>query len=244
MKIIPLAAVALGAVGACATFTTVIRPWYLRWGATDEEVTGPMPLDERVPAPNLASTMAITIDAPPDEVWSWLVQVGDPPRAGYYSYTSLERLAGLRITNAGRILPEFQTVEVGQALDRNGTMVVQAVETGRHLVLGPPDSVDLLRCTWSFALRSTAGGSTRLITRVRARWSYRKMLRTTPPWSWPTWLLIEPGAFIMERKMLREIKRFAEASRGSRPEHEVPASEPAIPHPALEPRGEVLNVAD
>jgi hypothetical protein len=230
---------ALGAAGAGLAFAAIIRPWYLRWGATDDELTGPMPLDERVPSPNLSSTMAITIAAPPDEVWPWLVQVGDPPRAGYYSYTSLERLAGLHIENAGRILPEFQTVEVGQALDRNGTMVVQAVEPGRHLVLGPPESVDLLQCTWSFALRPAGDGLTRLIARVRARWSYRKMLRTTPPWTWPTWLLIEPGAFIMERKMLREIKRLAEASRDR-----SPANEPLVIDPALAPRDEVIIVAN
>jgi hypothetical protein len=118
-------------------------------------------------------------------------------------------------------------------------MVVQAVDPGRHLVLGPPESVDLLRCTWSFELRPTGVSSTRLITRVRARWSAVKMLRTTPPWAWPTWLLIEPGAFIMERKMLREIKRLAEATR-----ERSPANEPSIIDLALEPRDLVDNVAD
>jgi hypothetical protein len=65
------------------------------------------------------------------------------------------------------------------------------------------------------------------------------MLRTTPPWSWPTWLLIEPGAFIMERKMLREIKRLAEASRDR-----SPANEPLVIDPALAPRDEVIIVAN
>jgi hypothetical protein len=213
MKITSLATPALlAAVGATA-YTSVIRPWYHRWGATDEETVRPMPLDERVPNPTICTTMAITIDSPPGAIWPWLVQIGDPPRAGYYSYTWIEKLVGLDIQNAGRILPEFQRVEVGEALDRNGTMVVQAVEPGKLLVLGPPDSIDYLKCTWAFALYPIDERSTRLVTRVRARWSYRQIMRTTPPYSWPMWLLLDPGAFIMERKMLHEIKRLAEAHR-------------------------------
>jgi hypothetical protein len=192
-------------------FFKLVRPWYLRWGATDAEIERPMPLDERIPEPKLNSTMAITIDAPREEVWPWLVQIGDPPRAGYYSYTWIERMVGLRITNAGVVLPEFQTVHVGQALDKGGTMVVQAVEPGCHLVLGPPETVDFVKCTWAFGLYPIGDNVTRLVTRVRANWSYLQTIRETPPYGWPFWLGIEPGAFIMERKMLLEIKRLAEA---------------------------------
>ena len=39
------------------------------------------------------------------------------------------------------------------------------------------------------------------------------MLRSTPPYTWPFYLLIEPGAFLMERKMLKEIKRLAESTQ-------------------------------
>jgi hypothetical protein len=193
------------------TFFKLVRPWYLRWGATDAEIRRPMPLDERVPAPKLNSTMAITIEAPPDEIWPWLAQIGDPPRAGYYSYTWIERMVGLKITNADELLPEFQTLHAGQALDKGGTMVVQSVEPGSHLVLGPPASVNTIKCTWAFGLYPVDGSTTRLVTRVRADWGYRRMLKETPFYAWPLYLAIEPGAFIMERKMLLEIKRRAEA---------------------------------
>jgi hypothetical protein len=56
------------------------------------------------------------------------------------------------------------------------------------------------------------GHHTRLVMRVRGAWRYRNMLRATPPYTWPFYLLLEPGAFIMERKMLKEIKRLAEAT--------------------------------
>ena len=87
-----VAAAAIGLEAGAAAFWFWVRPWYRHWGAADDEIAGPMPLDERVPDPKLTSTMAITIDAPPERIWPWLAQIGDPPRAGYYSYTWIERL--------------------------------------------------------------------------------------------------------------------------------------------------------
>src|SRR5690606_2186410 len=105
----------------------------------------------------------------------------------------------------------YQTLQVGQALDKNGTMVVRAVEPGRLLVLGPLPEVETVRVTWTFTLTPVAGNKTRLVTRVRGNLDLRAMVRETPVYTWPFWLLIEPGAFIMQRKMLLEIKRLAEA---------------------------------
>lgn len=210
MKIRAFALPALLAAAGGVLYTSTIQPWYHRWGATDEEIARAMPLDERIPDPSLSTTMAITINASAADIWPWLAQIGDPPRAGYYSYTWIERLVGMHVRNADDILSECQSIEVGQVLDKNGTMVVQAVDPGRSLVLGPPESVGALRCTWAFALYPIDAQSTRLVTRVRVLWSQREMMRQTPPYMWPMWLLIDPGAFIMERKMLLEIKKRAE----------------------------------
>jgi uncharacterized protein YndB with AHSA1/START domain len=169
-----------------------------------------MPLDDHVPDPRLDSTMAITIDAPPERIWPWLVQMGDAPRAGYYSHAWIERLLGMDIENSWRLIPEYQHLEVGQALDKAGTMTVLAVEPNRHLVLGPPESVDTVRASWAFVLVPLDERRTRLVTRVHGSWGYGQMLRDTPPTAWPFYLLIEPGAFLMERRMLREIKTRAE----------------------------------
>ena len=117
----------------------------------------------------------------------------------------------MHIVNAGEILPEFQTLRVGEALDKTGTMVVQAVDPGRSLVLGPPKTVETMAVTWAFTLEPVGERSTRLIARVRGRMDVGTVLRETPVATWPIWFLIEPGAFIMERKMLLEIKRLAEA---------------------------------
>jgi len=219
-----LAAFAL-AMLAVAVYVGPLRRRMRRWGATTEEASRPMPLDERVTDATLVSTRAVTIDAPPEDVWPWIVQMGDQPRAGYYSYAWIERLQGMRIVGSERILPEYQQLRVGDALDRAGTMVVQHVAAPRALVLGPPPSVEWLRSTWAFALYPHQGCATRLVTRVRARFSYGAMLRAVPPPLWPMWLLIEPGIFVMERKMLLEIKRLAEHATPPRHIHATDQAE-------------------
>ena len=95
-------------------------------------------------------------------------------------------------------------------------MTVLAVEPGRSLVLGPPESVDWLKCTWSFNIFPVDEDTSRLITRVRVKWSVARVLKRTPPLSWPMWLLLDLGVFIMERKMLRGIKERAERQAAAR----------------------------
>src|SRR5215210_1960451 len=62
----------------------LLRTEGLRWGASDEEVHKPLPGDEVVPHPMLETTHAVTIDAPAEEIWPWLVQMGHY-RAGFYA---------------------------------------------------------------------------------------------------------------------------------------------------------------
>ena len=62
----------------------LIRRRHLRWGATDDEVAATLLGDDRQPEPDYVSTRALTIAAPPERVWPWLVQVGRG-RAGFYS---------------------------------------------------------------------------------------------------------------------------------------------------------------
>jgi hypothetical protein len=119
-------------------------------------------------------------------------------------------MQGMEIENAQGILPQYQSLQPGDALDRAGGMIVHAVEADHYLVLGPPDSIDWLQCTWCFLLEPVDAHTTRLITRVRARFDFMRALRSMPPLMWPFWLLIDPGVFVMERKMLMEIKRLAE----------------------------------
>ena len=63
----------LVAVGALTALTLVyfkiVRPWTMRWGATDEEVARSLPGDSIVEKADFNATRAITIDAPPELVW-------------------------------------------------------------------------------------------------------------------------------------------------------------------------------
>jgi hypothetical protein len=205
-------AIAFGIAGA--TYVKLLRPWYRTWGASDEEIARPMPLDDRILDPTFTTTRAVTIQARPEQIWPWIVQMGEPPRAGYYSYTWIERLQGLRIENTDRVLPEFQTLNAGDSLDKAGNMTVLGIDPGRCVVLGPPDVYDWLKSTWVIALYPIDERSTRLVTRLRARMSFVGMLRALPPPVWPFWLFIDSGVFVMERKMMAEIKRHAEELAG------------------------------
>src|SRR5262245_61191325 len=96
---------AAGTAGLAAAYVFLVRPWHLRWGATAEEVTETLPGDDLVADPKTQATHAVTIDAPPEAVWPWLVQIGQD-RAGFYSYTWLEDLFGCRMRNTYRVVPE------------------------------------------------------------------------------------------------------------------------------------------
>src|SRR6187402_2887484 len=66
--------------------------------------------------PTYSGTMAVIVNARPDDIWPWLVQMGYQ-RGGLYSYDWLDRLFGfLDRPSATRILPEFQHLAVGDTI--------------------------------------------------------------------------------------------------------------------------------
>jgi len=82
-----------GAGAAAVVGYLAWRPRMLRWGATKQEAAEALPGDDRTPHPRVQSTRAITIDAPSEKVWPWIVQMGIE-RAGFYSHDWVERLLG------------------------------------------------------------------------------------------------------------------------------------------------------
>ena len=197
-----LTAVGLGALSA---YLFAVRPWHLKWGATDEEVKETLPGDEFVPHVTQTATHAITINAPAADVWPWLAQVGQT-RGGFYSYTWLENLVGCQMRNAERIVPEWQDINVGDRVWLHPSvppLPVLICEPGRAIVLGSNTESP---GTWGFYLKESGEKTTRLIIRGRGRWGP----------GLASWLLLyavfEPAHFIMERKMMLGIKRRAERS--------------------------------
>ena len=189
----------LAIAAAAAVYFRFLRPWHLNWGATPEEVSGEVAGDELIPEPDIQSTRVVEIDAPPSAIWPWLVQMG-PGRGGAYTYDWIERRLGIDIRNADRVIPELQNLKVGDEIPMPGyAMRVERLDPGRAMVVRSSNHA----WVWSFELRP-AGEHTRLISRNRFDASVL-------PWkdklAYP---VIEPGSWVMERKMLLTIKRRAE----------------------------------
>lgn len=203
-----------GAVAAGSWGLARYRAWHLRWGATDAELVAPMPGDELVPSAAFCATRALTIDAPPSQVWPWLVQVGFG-RAGFYSYDLADNL-GRR--SARVVLPQYQSPKPGdiaapmaEPADERTAFTVVLAQEPHLLVWAKPDS------TWAWRLTGSAG-QTRLVTRLKARYEAGRFLPITV-------LLMEVGDFPMMRRMLLGLAERAEAA--ARPRHDLsPASFP------------------
>jgi len=204
------------AAGALGAYVAFIRPWHLRWGATDDEVSRTLLGDSLIENPRLQATHAITVHAPPEAIWPWLVQMGQG-RGGFYSYEGIERLLGLRPGNANQIIPNLQELHAADELPLapNGAgLPVDIVVPYRTLVMHSdspiPARVAVMqagyyrRVTWTFHLEPIDAENTRLIERWRADWD------PTPMNTLVIRALLEPGAFIMERRMLLGIKARAE----------------------------------
>jgi len=197
--------------GALAAYNYKIRPWHLRWGATDEELTEALPGDEVKPDAGVQVTHAVTIDAPAASVWKWLVQIGQG-RGGFYSYDWIENLFGLQIHNTEEIMPDWQQLQVGDFVrsahmnwlggkykNKTGWFVVR-MDENRALVLR--DEIE--RGSWAFILKPVDETKTRLV--IRARGNKPESL----PMKIFSYGFFEPAHFIMERKMLLTLKKRAE----------------------------------
>ena len=178
------------------------RPYQLRWGATDEEVQRPMPGDELNPSPKFLATRAITIEATPEEIWPWLIQMGYK-RAGFYGYDILENLGSPRgISSAQIVVPEFQHFKVGDEVPISpaGGLVFYAIEPNRYLIWsGEPGWGGF---TW--ALYPVDENHTRLISRIRWSHNWKK------PGQLGFDLLTEFGDHLAIRKILQGVKGRAE----------------------------------
>jgi len=183
-----------------AIYLLVIIPWMANWGSTVAEQQMALPGDDLIPHNGGQSTLAVTINAPAEVVWQWLVQVGQE-RAGFYTYTWLENLVGADIHNTNEIHLEWQRLAVGDAwrlvpadylggVGKDAAAKVLIVESGQVLVteiFGAHVLVPIDESTTRLIVRGESSPSNLLIT-----------------------MLWKPIVFTLERRMLLGIKARAE----------------------------------
>jgi hypothetical protein len=193
----------LGYFAVCAA----TRSLHSRWGTTDEELHAALPGDVPGRHPAFEGNHAITIDAPQDAVFPWLLQLGQD-RGGFYSYDWLESLFGLRVKNAESIRPEWQHRAVGdlvRAAPADWLGGLFGSELGWRITQLEPDHALVLRGWGAFVLQPLDTQHTRLIVRSKTG------DRNAPVWgSALSFATFELPHFIMERRMLLGIKERAE----------------------------------
>ena len=241
-------ALAGGAVAAEVVGYLLWRPRMLRWGATTEEANEPLPGDDHTAHPRVQSTRAVTIDAAPERVWPWLMQMGIG-RAGFYTHDWVERLLfHARYVDgrhsAIRIHPELPPLKPGDSVPMGAGAFAQVfeVEPYRHLVAQE-----------TYVLRPIPGNRTRLIARYRGMGYVSPAARAIRPDAGPVPRLIRiavlrvPGADLtlraldffvadplhhyMETGMLTGIKTRAEGKYSDADDTDAtaPAVEPLTP---------------
>jgi hypothetical protein len=203
---------AVAGAGLLAAYARLVRPWALRWGATAEEAARPLPGDRLVAKADYVATRAITIDAPPHQVWPWLVQIGSG-RAGWYTY---DRIDNAGMPSATEIIPELQRLAVGDLIPmvagKDIGLRVKELEPERRMLWWDEQG----EYSWEWVLEP-ADGRTRLIQRLRVTrhpWTRRMLYE----------LVAANGDVVMQRKLLRGIKQRAERLAAH---HRTTGQEPA-----------------
>ncbi len=186
------------------TYLLWARPSQLRWGATDAEIADAMPGDSLSSRPTFLATRAITIDATPERIWPWLVQMGYG-KAGFYGYDILENLGSARgIRSASHIVPELQRIAAGDPLRLSaaGGLIVNAVAPNHYIVWSGTSGRYPGAFTW--ALYPVDASHTRLVSRIQ--WSHH--------WTQPLLLVMdlftEFTDHLAVRKILHGVKDRAE----------------------------------
>ena len=196
--------------------TPFLRERRNHWGLDAERAAEPRPGDELIPRPRWGWTHAVEVDAPAAAVWPWVAQMG-ADRAGFYSYQSLENLAGCKLRNAEVLHPAWAHREGDDFIlhPKQPPMKVVSLEPGRHLLAyGAPDEAaraagkPWAAVTWLFAVEPLGDARCRFVSRYRCDYSDDLAMRLAMG---PA--LIEPVGFAMDRRMLLAVKARVEAAR-------------------------------
>ena len=150
-----------------------LREWQMNWGANDEEIKRYMIGDELLVDPEFNTTRVVEINAPPEEVWPWIVQMG-MGRGGFYNFDMLD--------NAGKpsavsIIPEYQDLKVGDLI--LGLLQVNKIKPNTSILWRFLEGAGgWENATWSWGLYKTENHSTRLVSRLRQKYNSDSFLES------------------------------------------------------------------
>ncbi len=207
----------IAALIIAAIYFIFVRSWILRMGVTDEELKLSMPGDGLVNSSSMGYTQAITINAPKENVWAYLTQVGYK-RGGWYNWdfingTFIKDYFYENNKSADRVIPELQNLKQGDKIylvPQLGLDVSELKQNESMLLTGKEGEKYIV--AWSYMLKEIDKDKTRLYV----RWSSE--LSDSPLMKLFNLVVIEPGgAGIQQSQMLRGIKQRAESDYSKAP---------------------------
>lgn len=204
------------AVMVAAYLTPFLRRARSRWGLDEPAASRPYPGDDLVPEPRWGWTHGIEIDAPAEEVWPWVAQIG-ADRGGFYSYQWLENLAGCDVRNAEAIHPDW-AVQESDAIKLHPNMPplrVAGLSPGRWFVVAAAadeaaraEGKPWVATSWLFFVEPLGEARCRFVSRYRLACSDDVATRLQVGKA-----VVEPVGFAMDRRMLMGVRDRAEAAR-------------------------------
>ena len=192
-----------------ATVVTLFHPMYVQWGTTRAERMMTLPGDDLVPDARYRVDHGVTIRAPADSVWPWLVQIGQD-RGGFYSYAWLENLVGADIHNADRIHHEWQRLQPGDLVRATPPDYLggRLGEPGWRVLDVVPGRAIVLENWGAFVLHPVDSMTTKFFVRTRGDGVPSLLSVLLGPINL---FVFEPAHFIMQREMMLGIRDRAES---------------------------------
>jgi hypothetical protein len=189
-------------------YSVWLRDWQMNWGADQEEIERYMIGDELLVDPEFNTTRVVEIQAPPEDVWPWLVQMG-MGRGGLYNFDVLDNRGQ---PSADRILPEHQDLKVGDFIVP--LLQVVAIEPNRYMLWRFLEGAGgWEHATWSWGLYETEDHHTRLVSRLRQKYHPESWVE-----SWMYGFQEVTEVFMMRTCLLGIKRRVEEHGTGERPQ--------------------------
>ena len=188
-----------------------LREYQMNWGADAEDVSRYMPGDELLDNPRFNATRAVEIDATPEQIWPWIVQMGYG-KGGFYGFDKLDN-GGM--PSAERIILEYQNLNVGDSISsgeytrgkRKGELFyfLEVAEMEPHKsMLWVFIATPWRGATWSWGLYPIGDKRTKLVSRLRQDYTFNSFQAIV------SWSLADAVEILMMRTTLLGIKRRAE----------------------------------